>query len=815
MKSNQYNKFGLPTDEPLKWYQTEPNVETSNDVSDLDQNLLYKYSKVAENLLAEEVLKYNNKQHGNNRYQHNWMKTIMSKGTLADKVAAQIVQVQNSPIHSLALINNLTSMVKVGKKKECLQVMENLVELWLNDLLVPDRKLVPFSARPLHILEQLDQALQHKCLLHWWFEGRLKEFYIAFIKALEVISKDSIESIKGKAIGCMSKLLAANAEQEQLLLAQLVNKLGDPHQEVASKAIHYLQLVLRKHPNMQPVVLEEVEKMIFRPNIQPKAQYYSVCFLIQFHLSLEDKNLASSMINLYFCLFKACIKKGELDSKMMQNLLSGVKRAFPYAKDSFSDTLADHVDTLHKLVHVSSFGVALHALCLLHQVAQASSSIEDRFYSALYKKMLDPEALKTKHLALFLNIVYKSLKNDSKPARVQAYVKRLLQLALSAHSNLACSILYLVSQVICRNRDQIILELKAEESGTVKFEEDDDEEEKYTDVKLNEDEETVKPEMTKPSGSWSWVEDKQGRRPQNSDPNEYEPFSRNPLFSKAEKVGLRELALLASHYHPTVALFAQNLLDKEIIKYSGDILVDFSSARFLDRFSFKNPKKEAQKGPVFSRTSQYQPKGVRSLRIDSTRFLNISEEQIPKEDLFMYQYMQKKMQAMAEKKEEEEKDESDNESVNSEEFEKMLFGNRKDLDDDDDDDEVEEDEEIDEGSLDFEHDVVKAEKSGKGKKTKKRQVLHEDDDDEDGDFSDEEGLPSDFASAEEFAEMLQNAGIDDNAAGSHAVRNADNSHAKQLKWEQNRERGPWGGGGNKRKAKGPMIMGKGKKRKTK
>jgi len=109
---------------------------------------------------------------------------------------------------------------------------------------------------------------------------------------------------QGKAIGLMSDLLAANPEQEQLLLGQLVNKLGDPQQAVASKAIHYLQQVLQKHPNMQPVVLEEVEKMIFRPNIQSKAQYYAVCFLIQFHLTTLDKKLATNMINLYFCLFK-------------------------------------------------------------------------------------------------------------------------------------------------------------------------------------------------------------------------------------------------------------------------------------------------------------------------------------------------------------------------------------------------------------------------------------------------------------------------------------------------------------------------------
>jgi ribosome biogenesis protein MAK21 len=141
-------------------------------------------------------------------------------------------------------------------------------------------------------------------------------------------------------------------------------------------------------------------------------------------------------------------------------LLSGVKRAFPYAKDAFSGALSDQLDTLHKLVHVSSFGVALHALCLLHQVAQASSAIEDRFYTSLYKKMLDPDVIKSKHHALFLNIVYKSLKSDTQLTRIQAFIKRLLQIALVCPSNLACSILYLVSQAIGKRKELIILDVK-------------------------------------------------------------------------------------------------------------------------------------------------------------------------------------------------------------------------------------------------------------------------------------------------------------------------------------------------------------------
>lgn len=51
------------------------------------------------------------------------MKTVMSKGTLSDKVAAYTVLVQDDPVCNLSTIQNMVNLVKVGKKKECLIVM--------------------------------------------------------------------------------------------------------------------------------------------------------------------------------------------------------------------------------------------------------------------------------------------------------------------------------------------------------------------------------------------------------------------------------------------------------------------------------------------------------------------------------------------------------------------------------------------------------------------------------------------------------------------------------------------------------------------
>lgn len=189
------------------------------------------------------------------------------------------------------------------------------------------------------------------------------------------------------------------------------------------------------------------------------------------------------------------------------------------------------------------------------------------------------------------------------------------------------------------------------------------------------------------------------------------------------------------------------------------------------------------------------------------RYINVTEDHIPHEDLFLYRYMQKKFQSLSEEPEKNgDEDDSDNESVQSDEFEEMLFGKNKKVDDEDDDD------------IDFAQEAAEDKKSkGKGKKKNKKLQLEDDDDEDFSEDDDEEGgrgLPSDFAAAEEFAEMLQSAGVDDEDVGSSAaVKNTDNSHAKQLKWEQNREK--WSkGGGFKRKQNMPSKGLKTKKRRA-
>ena len=106
-----------------------------------------------------------------------------------------------------------------------------------------------------------------------------------------------------------------------------------------------LYVSVMKHPNMKTIVITEVERMMFRPNVGLKAQYvflnflkpnflfnklanineiesvyffssgiyevfffffryYACCFLNQIPLSHQIKAIASKLVSLYFSFFK-------------------------------------------------------------------------------------------------------------------------------------------------------------------------------------------------------------------------------------------------------------------------------------------------------------------------------------------------------------------------------------------------------------------------------------------------------------------------------------------------------------------------------
>ncbi|XP_047638229.1 CCAAT/enhancer-binding protein zeta [Phacochoerus africanus] len=667
-----------------KWYDLEYSNEYS--LEPQPQDIVAKYKTLAQKLYEHETNLFKNKTNKQKGASSAWMKAIVSSGTLGDRMAAMILLIQDDAIHTLQFVETLVNLVKKkGSKQHCLMALDTFKELLITDLLPDNRKLRIFSQHPFNKLEQLSSGnkdSRDRRLILWYFEHQLKHLVGEFVQVLETLSHDSLVTTKTRALVVAHELLCNKPEEEKALLVQVVNKLGDPLNRIATKASHLLETLLCKHPNMKGVVCSEVERLLFRSNISSKAQYYAICFLNQMALSHEESELANKLITLYFCFFRTCIKKKDIESKMLSALLTGVNRAYPYAQTG-DDKVREQVDTLFKVLHIVNFNTSVQALMLLFQVMNSQQTISNRYYAALYRKMLDPGLMLCSKQAMFLNLVYKSLKADIVLRRVKAFVKRLLQVTCEQMPPFICGALYLVSEILKAKpglRSQ--LDDHPESDGEENFIDIDDEEtEKFTDADKEtetdtagkvEVEETVSERHveTKKLESASWVhfDNLKGGKQLNT----YDPFSRNPLFCGAENTSLWELKKLSEHFHPSVALFAKTILQGNYIEYSGDPLQDFTLMRFLDRFVYRNPKphkgKENTESVVMQPKRKHFMKDIRSLAVNSKEFLAKEESQIPVDEVFFYRYYKK----VAKEKQKRNEDEESIEDVDDEEFERMI-----------------------------------------------------------------------------------------------------------------------------------------------
>ncbi|KAJ8707967.1 hypothetical protein PYW08_010333 [Mythimna loreyi] len=915
----------LEYEEKKKWYHQMPE-EPATVSKTLTQEQIEEVRKEASSALHGDTMAYETKANRSGSSDHQWARTLLNKGAIGDRVAAATILIQDNPIYNLTALRNLINNVKPAKKKDGIIIIDALSELLISELLIPDVKLRTLEQHPLGHVDEMtsgNKQARRNVLKLWYYEDQLKELYGTYVEALNKFAHDSVEANKEKAVSAMSYLLMHHPEREKMLLTNIINKLGDPCQGVASKVIYHLCQLLYNHPNMKAVVLADIEKMLFRSNISPRAQYYGVCFLNQFFLGKDDSKIAENLIRIYFSFFKASIKKGEIDSRLMSAILTGVKRAYPFANKERLSESAAHIDAIHRLVHLAGINIAIHALALLFHISDASKGTADRYYTALYRKLTNAEIFNTTHSALLFSLIYKSLKRDSNIPRVASFIKRLLQLCCYMTPAQACGMLFLISQVLKdgekkeavrlvwtkreikeeikeeppeqegdqkENTEDTVTEVNdtlntTEDDDEVKVEQkkvdllkgdkrdlllDDDEEENYVDLKID-DQGNIRPKKRKHSTAVTgWFHAKvktealpskqedEGEKDQaakiqlkksvnmDKEITEYNPFARNPSFAGAQCSAYVELLPLATHFHPTVKLFAEKLINEQIIQYSGDPLKDFAGIRFLDRFVFKNPKKRADnqqdegvkkvKGshPKFAVRKNYVAKGLKSIAVNSASYLNEDASKVPVDERFLYDFLQKRRNV-----DNEDDDDSDADSVNSEDFEQYLDsvtgtkaaadsddeldyladmtatkqkrGTKKQDDDDDDqfgsdadeagDDAADggDDDGDSDGELNISGDEDEPALSGE-----EDELLLEDSEDDDegidvpgakskkgkGKFKlkGTDDLGSLFASAEEFSTLLEETATNKKQGSSQAVANTDNASTKQLAWEDNRDR---------------------------
>jgi len=242
--------------------------------------------------------------------------------------------------------------------------------------------------------------------------------------------------------------------------------------------------------------------------------------------------------------------------------------------------------------HQCTLKIRIQALILLFQFLKTSSTLPDRFFRVLYEVLFVEELKINSSCQQFYDVLYSALKEDFSIPRVKAFIKRVLQVAVHAEAPFAISSLLLVARLLQAHDGAISLVKFSEHS---KFN-NEDAEEVFKDAPDEDDRLFNQTEDLKraPKDNEFLLSKNIEEKQRNT--GEYDPYKREPLYANADGSLLFEVLLLKEHYHPTVRLYASKLIEgvqknASLFEYNGNPWLDHSLSNFLDRISFKKPKK--------------------------------------------------------------------------------------------------------------------------------------------------------------------------------------------------------------------------------
>ncbi|KAM5383898.1 hypothetical protein ACJA88_003053 [Fusarium oxysporum] len=559
----------------------------------------------AQALLEEDATKYRTSVFAQSS--HKFLSTIMTSGTLSDKVSALTLAVQESPVHNIRAFDALMSLASKKSRGQALGAIGALVDLLGPGTLLPaDRRLRAFHDQPglVGTLQRnpgkpwapgnaLPGKITPSHLIAWIYEDWLKATYFRLIQLLESWCSDEIEYSRTRALDFVYGLLKEKPEQESNLLRLLVNKLGDRDRKISSRASYLILQLQNSHPGMKPIIVRTIEQdILLHPTQDHRSKYYAINTLNQTILSNKEPSLAEALMRIYFDLFTIILKTGSLgitaptDSKpgkdddnkgdvkrntgrrpqrprggkpakpsasepeteaadkLVSAILTGVNRAAPFMVGNDA-IMESHLDTLFKIAHSGNFNTGIQALLLIQQISSSRSLANDRFYRTLYESLLDPRLVNSSKQALYLNLLLRALKNDVDSRRVKAFAKRMLQISGLHQPSFTCGLLYLVGHL----------------------------RESFPDLStlLEEPEESI-------------FDDEPANEKQR-----YDGRKRDPEYSNANRSCLWEMIPLQCHYHPSVTVYAMSILERNKKSLKPD-LDSHSLIRFLDKFVYRNAK---------------------------------------------------------------------------------------------------------------------------------------------------------------------------------------------------------------------------------
>lgn len=195
--------------------------------------------------------------------------------------------------------------------------------------------------------------------LRWVASTTCRLLFVTLL--LQTLSLDPLPYIRTQTLSLIFTLLREKPEQEQNLLRLLINKLGDTEKSLCSRASHHLLRLLQAHPFMKAIVVKEIIALVLKPSVSaqkgiatststglakqnkhikstdrrssgakakhakamekekksgnPHARYYAMVTFNQIVLTPADRDVAITLLDVYFEIFKEIVKGKEKEEK--------------------------------------------------------------------------------------------------------------------------------------------------------------------------------------------------------------------------------------------------------------------------------------------------------------------------------------------------------------------------------------------------------------------------------------------------------------------------------------------------------------------
>lgn len=454
-----------------------------------------------------------------------WINTVLKKGTIADRLAAHTLLIHESK--NFSSLNVLIDLVDPKKcRRQCIMAMTTLKELFLESLNL---------SQP-NCQIKLEEDKQ-----------KVRFYYTRFIDQLSLVAFDNLEETRKKAIWVLSELLNKQSENKEYILEKLIDKMGDKVPKLASTAGHLVEKSINsEREETRLKAIKQIQRFLNRPNQSSKARYYAISLLTRIKFIKGSHEMANEMMQTYLSLYMTLTKEKNIESRLMSAILVGINRAYPYSRLN-NDIFEQHLQTLYTLVHRVNFRMAVIAMILIKNIVCKRAEllkipIEDRFYNLIFGQIIRPDLQACSRHQAFAGLLLNTINEDKVLARKEAFIKRILQVAINSRPELAQILLSTVTKIngfnsILRSNTDDEDDVKPEVVDSSSEDDEDDEEEKEDDA------DSGSPKAV------GWV-----HRPRKSS-NKFDPLARNPRSAKPNN--LNELYLLRQHCAPEVVKLAQ------------------------------------------------------------------------------------------------------------------------------------------------------------------------------------------------------------------------------------------------------------------